>query len=102
MFDFDYGNSNFARTRCWLLWPPGAKLNQFHLMKDKSKVVLWVCFTVLIASGLKYVPPYLVEQRRLDMQERMLDIREDAFLHQKPAPTVSVPEEVHANSAQLL
>jgi len=71
-------------------------------MKDKSKAVLWVCFTLLIASGLKYVPPYLLEQRRLDMQERLLDLREDAFLHQKPTPTVSVPEEAHANRAQLL
>lgn len=71
-------------------------------MKDKSKAVLWICFTVLVASGMKYVPPYLIQQRQLDIQERQLDIREDAFLHQKPVPTVSVPEEVHANRSQLL
>ncbi len=71
-------------------------------MKDKSKAVLWICFTALVASGLKYVPTYLLEQRRLDMQERMLDLREDAFLHQKPTPTVSVPEGVSANRSQLL
>jgi hypothetical protein len=71
-------------------------------MKDKSKAVLWVCFTILIASGMKYVPPYLLEQRRIDMQERILDLKEDAFLHQKVAPTVSVPGEVHANRSQLL
>jgi hypothetical protein len=73
-------------------------------MKDKSKVILWLCFTVLVAAGMKYVPPYLLEQRRLDLQERALDMREDAFLHQRVAPTVSVPvpADVHANSAQLL
>jgi len=71
-------------------------------MKDKSKVVLWVCFTALVASGMKYVPPYLLEQRRLDMEERLLDIREDAFLHQKVAPTVSEPVAVHSSRSQLL
>jgi hypothetical protein len=71
-------------------------------MKDKSKVVLWICFTVLIATGIKYVPPYLLEERRLDMQERLLDLREDSFLHQKPTPTVSVPAGVNANRSQLL
>jgi hypothetical protein len=72
-------------------------------MKDKSKAVMWVCFTVLIATGMKYVPPYLLEQRRMDMQDRMLDLQEDAFLHQKVAPpTVSAPGEVHANRSQLL
>ena len=71
-------------------------------MKDNSKAILWVCFTVLVAAGIKYVPPYLLEQRRLDMQERLLDLREDAFLHQKAVPTVSDPQEVHANRSQLL
>jgi len=71
-------------------------------MNDKSKAVLWICFTVLVASGMKYVPPYLLEQRRLDIQERLMDVREDTFLHQKPTPTVSDPGEVHANSSQLL
>ena len=73
-----------------------------NLMNDKSKAVLWICFTVLVAAGIKYVPPYLLEQRRLDMQERLLDLREDAFLHQKGTPTVSDPGEVHANRSQLL
>jgi hypothetical protein len=71
-------------------------------MKDQSKAVMWVCFTVLVAAGMKYVPTYLVEQRRLDIQENLLDLKEDAFLHQKPVPTVSDPESVHANGAQLL
>jgi hypothetical protein len=71
-------------------------------MKEKSKAVLWICFTALAAAGIKYVPPYLLEQRRLDMQERLLDLREDAFLHQKVTPTVSDPEQVHPNRAQLL
>jgi hypothetical protein len=48
------------------------------------------------------VPPYLLEQRRLDMQERLLDLREDAFLHQKATPTVSDPRAAHENSSQLL
>jgi hypothetical protein len=74
-------------------------------MKEKSKAVLWVCFTLLIASGIKYMPSYLVQQRQLDLQERALDMKEDAFLHHKVAPTVSVPmppEAVRANSSQLL
>jgi hypothetical protein len=73
-------------------------------MNDKSKAVMWLCFTVLVAAGMKYVPPYLLEQRRLDMQERALDLREEAFLHEHVAPTVSmpVPTGVHASSAQLL
>ena len=72
-------------------------------MKDKSKVAMWMCFTVLVAAGMKYVPPYLLDQQRLDMQQRVLDLREEAFLHQKTAPTVSVPEEGTAvNSRQLL
>jgi hypothetical protein len=73
-------------------------------MKDKSKAVLWLCFTMLIVAGMKYVPPYLIEQRTLDMQERALDMREEAFLHQRVAPTVSVPVPagVHPNSSQLL
>jgi hypothetical protein len=71
-------------------------------MNDKSKAILWICFTALVASGIKYLPPYLIEQRRLDMQERVLDLKEDAFLHQKAVPTVSNPEEVHVNRSQLL
>jgi hypothetical protein len=71
-------------------------------MKDKNKAILWLCFTVLVATGMKYVPPYLLAERRLDMQERLLDLREDAFLHQKVAPTVSDPQQVHANTSQLL
>ena len=71
-------------------------------MKDKSKVVLWLCFTALVATGMKYLPPYLLEQRRLDMQERALDMKEAAFLHQRTPPTVSVPAPVHANHSQLL
>lgn len=63
---------------------------------------MWLCFTVLAASGMRYVPPYLLEQRRLDMQERALDLREEAFLHQHVTPTVSVPGAVHANTSQLL
>ncbi|HEX4084845.1 MAG TPA: hypothetical protein VHY22_08040 [Chthoniobacteraceae bacterium] len=73
-------------------------------MKDKSKAVKWLCLTILAAAGLKYVPPYLLEQRRMDMQERVLDLREEAFLRQRIAPTVSVPvpSGVQANSSQLL
>ena len=77
-------------------------LEKTTLMRDKSKVVMWLCLTVLVAAGMKYLPPYLLEQRRLDMQERALDLREEAFLHQRVAPTVSVPAPVHANRSQLL
>jgi hypothetical protein len=72
-------------------------------MNNKSRAVLWMCFTVLIAAGMKYVPSYLVQERQLDIQERALDLREDAFLHQKVAPTVSTsPEAVTAQTGQLL
>ena len=73
-------------------------------MKDKSKALKWLCFTILVASGMKYVPTYLLEQQRLDLQDRALDLREEAFLRQKVAPQVSVPVPtgVHSNSSQLL
>jgi hypothetical protein len=73
-------------------------------MKDKSKVVMWICFTLLIGAGVKYIPPYLLEQRRLDLQERALDLREEAFIRQQVAPTVSapVPTGVQSRTAQLL
>ncbi len=102
-FDTDYGNYKIPPNKpAWRPMSKCAKLNELIRMNDKSKAVLWICFTVLVAAGIKYVPPYLIEQRKLDMQERMLDIREDAFLHQRPTPTVSDPGEVHANRAQLL
>ena len=71
-------------------------------MKDKSKAVAWLCLTALVAMGMKYVPPYLIEQRKLDIQERALDVREEAFLHQRITPTVSVPAAAHAETRQLL
>ena len=71
-------------------------------MKDKSRAVLWICFTLLVAAGIKYVPPYLLEQRKLDIEERLLDLREEAFLHQRVTPTVSVPGDVHSHHSQLL
>jgi hypothetical protein len=78
------------------------RLQSNFLMKDKSKAVLWLCFTLLVAAGIKYLPTYFIQQRQLDLQERILDIREDAFLHQKATPTVSDPEATHANFSQLL
>ena len=36
---------------------------------------------------MKYLPSYLVEQRKLDMEDRVLDLREQAFLHRHVAPT---------------
>ncbi len=101
--DIDYGKSKIPLEQ-----PPGVPShrvrtsNESILMKDKSQAVLWICFTLLVAAGIKYVPPYLIEQRRLDMQERLLNLREDSFLHQKPTPTVSDPGETHANRSQLL
>ena len=71
-------------------------------MNNKSKAVMWVCFTVLVASGMKYVPPYLLEQRKLDIQEQALDVREEAFLHPHVAPTVSIPAAPQSSHAQLL
>jgi hypothetical protein len=73
-------------------------------MKDKTKAIKWLCLTLLVAAGLKYLPSYMVEQRRLDMQERALDLREEAFLRQQIPPQVSVPAPsgVRDNSTQLL
>ncbi len=71
-------------------------------MKDKNKAVLWLSFCLLIAAGIKYVPTYLVEQRRLDIEDRALDLREEAFLRQQVAPTVSVPAPMQARNGQLL
>lgn len=62
-------------------------------MKETNKVILWICFTVIIAAGLKYIPNYLVEERKLDQQERVLDIKERAFMKNGSQPT-SVPAPV--------
>ena len=74
------------------------------IKREKSKILLWLCFTLVVLAGIKYLPAYMVEQRKLDMEERMLDMREEAFLRQRVAPTVSVPVPggVHVNSSQLL
>lgn len=56
-------------------------------MKETNRVILWVCFTVVIAAGLKYVPAYLVEERKLDQQERVLDIKERVFMKNGGVPT---------------
>jgi len=71
-------------------------------MKDKSKAVMWLCFTILVAAGMKYLPPYLIEQQRLEIQQHVLDLREEAILRQRVSPTVSVPAPVHSRADQLL
>jgi hypothetical protein len=71
-------------------------------MKDKSKALMWICFTALVCSGVKYIPAYLVEEQRIDLQDRILDLKEDAFLHQQPTPTVSNPGAVYDHRSQLL
>jgi len=76
---------------------------RIHLMTNKSKAVMWLCVTVLAVAGLKYVPPYLIEERKLELQDRALDMHEEAFLQQRIAPTVSVPATaVHENHFKLL
>lgn len=72
-------------------------------MKETNKVILWICFTIIVAAGLKYIPIYLVEERKLDQQERVLDIKERAFLKNGNQPT-SAPAPVHTQrpSGQLL
>jgi hypothetical protein len=71
-------------------------------MKDKSKLVMWICVTILASVGMKYVPPYLVQERTLDLQERALDLREEAFLRQQATPRVSLPTPAHSDHAQML
>ena len=64
-------------------------------MKDKQKAVTWLCLTVIVTAGLRYVPPYLLEQRRLDQQDRALDFKERVFLKEHGTvapPTVALPE----------
>jgi len=103
--DTDYGKYRYLPSNRVVFPAPGRvrdwkELNQ---MKNKSEAVRWLCLTVLVAAGMRYVPPYLLEQRRLDMQERALDLREEAFLHQQVTPTVSVPAPAHAaDSSQVL
>ena len=71
-------------------------------MKDKKGSLLWVCLTILIVAGLKYVPAYMAVQRQLDIEDRALDLKEDSFLHQRSAPTVSLPEHAEQRMGQLL
>ena len=60
-------------------------------MNNKYKAVTWLCLTVMVTAGLKYVPTYLLEQRKLDQQDRVLDIKERVYLQQNKLPTVSLP-----------
>lgn len=60
-------------------------------MNYKYKAITWLCLTVMVTAGLKYVPPYLLEQRKLDQQDRFLDMKERAYLQEKGLPTVSLP-----------
>lgn len=68
----------------------------------KQRPVALFCLTILIAAGLKYVPSYLIEQQRLDLQERALDLKEEAFLRQRAAPTVMLPAPSQPRDSQLL
>jgi hypothetical protein len=60
-------------------------------MNHKQRIVCWLCLTALTVSGLKYVPTYLLEQRKLDQQDRVLDFQEHGYLRGNTGPTVSVP-----------
>lgn len=55
-------------------------------MNDKYRPLAWLCLTALVVAGLKYVPPYLLEQRRLDQQDRVLDLKERMYLKQNRVP----------------
>lgn len=60
-------------------------------MPDKLKSVTWICLTLMVTAGLKFVPPYLLEQRKLDQTDRILDLKERVYLEQGKLPTVSLP-----------
>ncbi len=45
----------------------------------------------MTTAGLKYVPTYLIEQRKLDQQDRILDLKERVYLKANGVPTVSNP-----------
>jgi len=72
-------------------------------MKNKNRAINWLCLAVLTTAGLKYVPPYLLEQRKLDQQDRVLDLKERVYLQQHGVPKVSLPAtaELYSHS-QLL
>jgi hypothetical protein len=80
---------------------PSIKFERIE-MKEMSKALKWLCLTILVAAGMKYVPAYLVQQRQMDVEDRVLDLREEAFLQQRVAPTVSTPEPIQANRQQML
>ncbi len=73
-------------------------------MNQKYKAVCWLCLTILITAGLKYVPTYLVQERALDQQDRVIDLKERAYLQATgTAPTISIPAPVKAAApSQLL
>jgi hypothetical protein len=60
-------------------------------MKDKNRAIQWLCLALMTTAGLKYVPPYLLEQRKLDLQDRVLDLKEHILLQRQSTPTVSLP-----------
>jgi hypothetical protein len=72
-------------------------------MKETNKVILWICFTVIITVSLKYVPTYLVEERKLDQEERVLDIKERVFIKNGGVPTsMPAPAQPRQLPGQLL
>ena len=72
-------------------------------MKETNKVILWICFTLLVAAGLKYIPTYLVEERKLDQQERVLDIKERVFMKNGGVPaSAPAPAQTQRPAGQLL
>jgi len=60
-------------------------------MNDKYRPVAWACLTALVLAGLRYVPPYLLEQRKLDQQDRVLDLKELMYLKQNAVRTDAAP-----------
>ena len=68
----------------------------------KERIILWICLTLLVTAGLRYVPQYLVEQQKLDQADRILDFKERVYLHRAGAPTVSVPAAARPSGSTLL
>lgn len=71
-------------------------------MNQKSKAIAWICLTVLTATGLKYLPAYLVEEQKLEQADRALDLKEESLLQRRPTPTVSVPGPIQPMHGQWL
>lgn len=58
-------------------------------MDQTHRVICWALFSIIVVAGLKYVPAYLIEERKLDQQERLMDLKERLHLRNGGAQATS-------------